>query len=118
MITDKEKCVTAIMSDSWRRKQCSRKAKFFEDGKGYCKQHLPSNVKDRYLVEEEKSNKKFKEKSAIEKSTRKAVKYHDKLVEALENIIVNSVEGVCIYMVSDDVFHNAMTLLKEIKEDL
>ena len=37
--------------------QCSRKAKYQEDGHGWCKQHLPSEIKRRASQERDKREK-------------------------------------------------------------
>ena len=43
------KCVTEVSNGQggWDWHRCSREAIVTEDGKGYCKQHAPSNVKAR-----------------------------------------------------------------------
>lgn len=44
---DKERCCEHVYRGHWSSGQCSRKAKVFVDGKGYCIQHSPQREEEK-----------------------------------------------------------------------
>ena len=68
---DPKKC-SERMTRGWTYGQCSRKGVVTEDGKLWCKQHAPSNVKARL----EASNRRWKEKQNQRARARASVAWY------------------------------------------
>lgn len=72
---------------TWHSYSCSKKAKYFEDGKWYCGTHAPSRIK---LRAEKKAAKQLAEKEALERDpaniARELRRAKEQLVDAKEKI--------------------------------